>query len=299
MSIIGVLGGICSGKMLFCQLMKELYDYQIVQFDQEMDLNKTAMNIYNNWNTPTIITAITTKEQIRVLKKRNYFHLIFLDAPSVIRYRRYCEKHGQIKFEDFVKLDDKQKYDLDFLELAKNCKVYLKNNTNTIEEFTNYLKQQKTKIIRPFRPDWDVYFMKIAYTVKQRSNCMKKSVGAVLVNNNKRILSTSYNGTPKVMKNCNEGGCDVCKESKTLDLILYKCMCIHAEEGCILELGITQTRNTTLYTTLFPCVWCCKALLQAEVSRIVYCEQGNWDLSLQIIQNLIKYDQIDVEQYIY
>lgn len=104
------------------------------------------------------------------------------------------------------------------------------------------------KIIRPFRPDWDVYFMKvkmynitlqIAYTVKQRSNCMKKSVGAVLVNNYKRILSTSYNGTPKVMKNCNDGGCDVCKESKTLDLILYKCMCIHAEEGCILELGIT------------------------------------------------------------
>ena len=59
-----------------------------------MDLNKTAMQIYNNWNTPTIITAITTKEQIRVLKKRNYFHLIFLDAPSYTRYRRYCKKHG-------------------------------------------------------------------------------------------------------------------------------------------------------------------------------------------------------------
>lgn len=41
------------------------------------------------------------------------------------------------------------------------------------------------------------------------------------------------------MKNCNEGGCLICKESHGLDLILYKCMCIHAEEGCILEKGMT------------------------------------------------------------
>lgn len=68
---------------------------------------------------------------------------------------------------------------------------------------------------------------------------MKKSVGAVLVDKHFRILSTSYNGTPKVMKNCNEGGCIVCKEAEGLDLILYKCLCIHAEEGCILEKGVS------------------------------------------------------------
>lgn len=64
-----------------------------------------------------------------------------------------------IKYESFHL--SQHKYDLNFLELAKNCKVYLKNNTNTVDEFTNYLKQQMVKIIRPFRPDWDVYFMKV------------------------------------------------------------------------------------------------------------------------------------------
>ena len=70
---------------------------------------------------------------------------------------------------------------------------------------------------------------------------MKKSVGAVLVDKYKRIISTrflcvfaiyfSYNGTPKVMTNCNEGGCDVCNNDTSLKLNLYKCWCIHAEEG--------------------------------------------------------------------
>jgi hypothetical protein len=50
------------------------------------------------------------------------------------------------------------------------------------------------------------------------------------------------------MTNCNEGGCKVCNEDHSLKLILYKCWCIHAEEGvkfniiisigCILEAGV-------------------------------------------------------------
>ena len=90
-------------------------------------------------------------------------------------------------------------------------------------------------INRPFRPEWDIYFLKLAYTIRQRSGCSKKAAGALLVDKHQRILSTSYNGTARKMKNCIQGGCDVCKESDSIDLVLYKCMCIHAEEGCILE----------------------------------------------------------------
>jgi dCMP deaminase len=46
--------------------------------------------------------------------------------------------------------------------------------------------------------------MRVAFTVKARSNCMKRSVGAILVKNN-RIISTGYNGTPKNYPNCYEG----------------------------------------------------------------------------------------------
>lgn len=46
-----------------------------------------------------------------------------------------------------------------------------------------------------YRPNFDEYFMEIAFTVKSRSNCMKRAVGAVLAMGN-RMLSTGYNGTP-------------------------------------------------------------------------------------------------------
>jgi len=56
------------------------------------------------------------------------------------------------------------------------------------------------------RPNWDQYFMQLASLAAQRSNCMKRRVGCVLVQE-KRVISTGYNGTPRYLKNCNEGGC--------------------------------------------------------------------------------------------
>ena len=57
-------------------------------------------------------------------------------------------------------------------------------------------------IIRRFRPDWDQYFMKMADIAKRRSNCMKSSVGAVIVNDQNRVVSTGYNGTPQGLQSC-------------------------------------------------------------------------------------------------
>jgi len=63
------------------------------------------------------------------------------------------------------------------------------------------------------RPNWDYYFMRVAYVSRARSNCMKRSVGAVLVKNH-RIISIGYNGTPVGMKNCIDGGCERCNLNK-------------------------------------------------------------------------------------
>ena len=46
------------------------------------------------------------------------------------------------------------------------------------------------------RPDWDSYFMKIAYALSERSTCDRAFVGCVLVLD-KRILTTGFNGSPK------------------------------------------------------------------------------------------------------
>jgi dCMP deaminase len=111
--------------------------------------------------------------------------------------------------------------------------------------------------------------MKIAFVIKTRSNCMKRSVGAVLVKN-KRLISSGYNGTPMGFKNCYEYGCERCNKNsviltylKTQGVDLHKCFCIHAEESAILEAGILNIKDSTIYTTLFPCMWCTKLLISA------------------------------------
>jgi dCMP deaminase len=48
--------------------------------------------------------------------------------------------------------------------------------------------------------------MQLADLAAHRSNCMKRRVGCVVVRE-KRVISTGYNGTPRGMTNCNEGGC--------------------------------------------------------------------------------------------
>ena len=58
------------------------------------------------------------------------------------------------------------------------------------------------------RPDWDLYFIRIAREVASRSTCPRAAVGAVITRNN-RILATGYNGAPEGMPHCIDEGCSV------------------------------------------------------------------------------------------
>ncbi len=52
--------------------------------------------------------------------------------------------------------------------------------------------------------------MKIADIARRRSNCMKSSVGAVIVNEENRVISTGYNGTARGLTSCFKDGCERC-----------------------------------------------------------------------------------------
>ena len=56
------------------------------------------------------------------------------------------------------------------------------------------------------RPDWDEYFLGIAKLVSERSTCLRRAVGALIVKN-RRILTTGYNGTPSGIAHCEAEGC--------------------------------------------------------------------------------------------
>ena len=118
---------------------------------------------------------------------------------------------------------------------------------------------------------WDQYFLKIAETVSTRSSCSRRKVGAVIVKDH-YILSTGYNGTPKGLPNCNEGGCPRCSGTAPSGTGLLECLCSHAEENAIVQAAYhgTSIKDGTLYCTISPCLHCSKMIINAGITRVVF-----------------------------
>jgi dCMP deaminase len=135
------------------------------------------------------------------------------------------------------------------------------------------------------RPTTDEYFMKMAYLVRERSTCLRRSVGAVVVKDG-HILSTGYNGAPKGQKHCEEIGC----LRKKLDVPSGErhelCRGVHAEQNAVIQAAVfgASIKGATLYVTNHPCSVCAKILVNAAVSEIVYAEGYADDLANEIIK---------------
>ena len=121
------------------------------------------------------------------------------------------------------------------------------------------------------RPGWDKYFMDIALVAASRSNCSRRHVAAVLVRD-RRIISTGYNGTPRGVKNCSDGGCPRCNSNTPSGHGLGDCLCSHAEENSIVQAAYhgISVKGSTLYTTFSPCLTCAKMIINAGIVEVVY-----------------------------
>lgn len=117
--------------------------------------------------------------------------------------------------------------------------------------------------------------MKIAQVVKTRGSCVIYQVGAVLVQG-RQIIATGYNGTPRGVLNCNEGGCARCAKKKSGILQSGEqkgnCICVHAEINAILQCAYygMSTKDATMYTTTSPCMLCAKEMINAGIRRVYF-----------------------------
>jgi len=91
--------------------------------------------------------------------------------------------------------------------LMDRAQLRLLNASDSLADLKKALEVVDLTNENRLRPSWDQYFMQLASLAAQRSNCMKRRVGCVLVRE-KRVISTGYNGTPRNIRNCNEGGCE-------------------------------------------------------------------------------------------
>jgi len=109
--------------------------------------------------------------------------------------------------------------------------------------------------------NWPNYFMEIAQLVSIRSKDPRKQVGAVIVDTNNRILSTGYNGFPKgVFEHSHRWK----KENKNLYVI-------HAEINALVHSRCDLT-GSKIYSTLFPCLECAKAIIASGIVEVYYQE---------------------------
>lgn len=129
---------------------------------------------------------------------------------------------------------------------------------------------KKTKTVDP-RPDWDTYFMEIAHVVATRANCSRRKVAALIVSD-RRIISTGYNGTPRGVTNCFEGGCPRCSGTAPSGTSLEECICVHAEQNAICQAAYhgISVAGSTIYVTISPCLTCAKLIINAGIREVVY-----------------------------
>jgi dCMP deaminase len=177
--------------------------------------------------------------------------------------------------EDFVREDDVLVYGdtdeytsftLPLCQLNENVKLQILNSFDNIPDLHAYLDRLNLLDPSRLRPSWDSYFMTLASLAAQRSNCMKRRVGAILVRDH-RILATGYNGTSRGLTNCNEGGCPLCNDITSP----LQCICLHAEENAILEAGRERIgMSAVLYCNTCPCLKCTIIIIQAGVKEVVY-----------------------------
>jgi len=122
------------------------------------------------------------------------------------------------------------------------------------------------------RPDWETYFMKIAYIVSERSTCIRRKVGAIIVRDN-RILSTGYSGAPSGLPHCDEiGSCLRDEMNIPSGERSELCRAAHAELNAIsqaAQYGVGIMRST-MYCTDSPCSFCAKAMINSKIITVIY-----------------------------
>ena len=135
------------------------------------------------------------------------------------------------------------------------------------------------------RLSWDEYFMQMAELTAQRSTCLRRHVGAVIVQD-KHVVATGYNGAPKGVAHCAEiGGCLREKMGIPSGERHELCRALHAEQNAIIQAAtLAQSiEGASIYITHQPCIICAKMIINAGIKRIVVKEGYPDEMSVRML----------------
>ncbi|KAK0720549.1 putative deoxycytidylate deaminase [Lasiosphaeris hirsuta] len=242
--------------------------------------------VTKNWRLNWVTTEIPSEPDLDLYSRRPFFLLISVDAPLTVRFARHlaAQRHrapsaASTSLASFAIQSDAFLYhpQTGQLPLMSRASIRLVNLAASLPAFHRALTTLDLLNPSRLRPTWDAYFMSLASLAAQRSNCMKRRVGCVVVRDH-RVVSTGYNGTPRGLINCGEGGCARCNAGEGAGQGLATCLCIHAEENALLEAGRERLRDgAVLYCDTCPCLTCSIKIVQVGIEEVVYSQGYSMD----------------------
>lgn len=346
--------GICSGKSTVAQYLVEHHGFTHVFVTPKQTPNGVAPrppenthhahtrpslsfstsdelleHVTRHWRDRWVTTDVLSKDVLDNYSRRPFFLLISVDAPLLVRWQRYQQRHAHnaeatlsslritngadetadgdttttttpfssspagpssssattttsvATLEAFAALSDAQLYHplTGQATHISSAPVRLLNTSRSLASLYANLGKLDLLSAERLRPSWDHYFMALASLAARRSNCMKRRVGCVVVSRtSRRVVSTGYNGTPRGLRNCADGGCGRCNAGLGAGAALATCLCIHAEENALLEAGRDHLREgAVLYCDTCPCLTCSIKIAQVGVSEVVYAQGFHMD----------------------
>lgn len=105
--------------------------------------------------------------------------------------------------------------------------------------------------------------MRFAYTAAMRATCPRRSVGAIIMDSDHRIVATGYNGAARDLPSCDTVGCQMVEGHCVRTL--------HAESNAI-DFAGRFAQRCTLFVTVTPCWDCAKRIVNTGITRVCYDE---------------------------
>ena len=136
---------------------------------------------------------------------------------------------------------------------------------------------------------WNMRFLEMAKMVGSWSKDPSTQVGAVIVDDDRRVISLGYNGFPKGV--ADNQRLDDRKEK-------YK-MIVHAERNALLFAN-TSVKDATIFTyPFFPCPICTGMIIQSGIRRVVSLQTDNprWQEDFEISRKMLDEAEVGLVEY--
>ena len=131
------------------------------------------------------------------------------------------------------------------------------------------------------RVEKENYYLDIAQTVAERSTCLRRRYGAIIVRNDE-IIATGYNGAPRGRKNCVDLNYCTREAMNIPSGQRYElCRSVHAEANAIIHAARSDMLGATLYLVgrecdtgnyvenANPCAMCKRTIINAGIATVV------------------------------